>query len=195
MQIEVRHLNLSDLILIRNYLIKNNHIVFLALMNFGVNTGLRISDFINLKFEDLINGEIRIREKKTKKLKKVVLNEVCLKNVSLLKDFYKSENIKSYNTGYLFKSKYNSNYYNNIDKAVTYEGVLYYLKKIKRDLDIKYPIGTHSFRKTWGRTVYAKTKDVALLVLMFNHSSPRITLRYIGIEEQQFDDIFKKTLI
>lgn len=195
MQIEVRHLNLSDLILIRNYLIKNNHIVFLALMNFGVNTGLRISDFINLKFEDLINGEIRIREKKTKKLKKVVLNEVCLKNVSLLKDFYKSENIKSYNTGYLFKSKYNSNYYNNIDKAVTYEGVLYYLKKIKRDLDIKYPIGTHSFRKTWGRTVYAKTKDVALLMLMFNHSSPRITLRYIGIEEQQFDDIFKKTLI
>lgn len=195
MQIEVCHLNLSDLILIRNYLIKNNHIVFLALMNFGVNTGLRISDFINLKFEDLINGEIRIREKKTKKLKKVVLNEVCLKNVGLLKDFYKSENIKSYNTGYLFKSKYNSNYYNNIDKAVTYEGVLYYLKKIKRDLDIKYPIGTHSFRKTWGRTVYAKTKDVALLMLMFNHSSPRITLRYIGIEEQQFDDIFKKTLI
>jgi integrase len=47
-------------------------------------------------------------------------------------------------------------------------------------------IGTHTLRKTFGYHYYKQTKDVALLQKMFNHSDPSITLRYIGIMQ---DDI------
>lgn len=48
-------------------------------------------------------------------------------------------------------------------------------------------IGTHTLRKTFGYWHYKKFKDVALLQEMFNHSSPDITLRYIGITQDTMD--------
>ena len=42
-------------------------------------------------------------------------------------------------------------------------------------------------RKTFGYHYYKKTKDVAMLMDLFNHSSPAITLRYIGIRQDQRD--------
>ena len=44
-------------------------------------------------------------------------------------------------------------------------------------------IGTHTLRKTFGYHFYKATKDIALLQYIFNHSSPAITLRYIGINQ------------
>ena len=51
-------------------------------------------------------------------------------------------------------------------------------------------IGTHSLRKTFGYWHYQQYKDIALLQELFNHSSPSITLRYIGINQ----DIMDKTI-
>ena len=48
-------------------------------------------------------------------------------------------------------------------------------------------IGTHTLRKTFGYHFYQRTKDVALLQKVFNHSSPSITLRYIGIDQDVID--------
>jgi integrase len=48
-------------------------------------------------------------------------------------------------------------------------------------------IGTHTLRKTFGYHFYRRTKDVALLQKIFNHSSPSITLRYIGIDQDVID--------
>jgi len=47
--------------------------------------------------------------------------------------------------------------------------------------------GTHSMRKTFGYWHYKKYKDVALLQSIFGHVSPSITLRYIGIEQDEID--------
>jgi integrase len=41
-------------------------------------------------------------------------------------------------------------------------------------------VGTHTLRKTFGYHFYQQTKDVAMLQEIFNHSSPAITLKYIG---------------
>ncbi|BDG48661.1 hypothetical protein PspKH34_32220 [Parageobacillus sp. KH3-4] len=51
-------------------------------------------------------------------------------------------------------------------------------------------IGTHTLRKTSGYHFYQRTKDVALLQKIFNHSYPSVTLRYIGINQ----DIIDKTV-
>ncbi|MBA2874671.1 tyrosine-type recombinase/integrase [Thermaerobacillus caldiproteolyticus] len=49
-------------------------------------------------------------------------------------------------------------------------------------------IGTHTLRKTFGYHFYQRTKDVALLQEILNHSSPSITLRYIGINQDIIDN-------
>ena len=48
-------------------------------------------------------------------------------------------------------------------------------------------IGTHTMRKTFGYHHYQQYHDVALLQEIFNHSSPSITLRYIGISQDEID--------
>lgn len=53
-------------------------------------------------------------------------------------------------------------------------------------------IGTHTLRKTFGYHMYRKTKDVALLQELFNHSSPATTLRYIGVTQDSMDQAMKE---
>lgn len=48
-------------------------------------------------------------------------------------------------------------------------------------------IGTHTLRKTFGYHFYKKTKDVAMLQDIFNHSAPVVTKRYIGISQDEID--------
>lgn len=52
-------------------------------------------------------------------------------------------------------------------------------------------IGTHTMRKTFGYTYYQATKDVATLMDIFNHSSQKTTLRYIGITEESIENSIK----
>lgn len=47
-------------------------------------------------------------------------------------------------------------------------------------------------RKTFGYHAYQATKDVAVLMDMFNHAAPSITLRYIGISNEKNNSIIKK---
>ena len=51
-------------------------------------------------------------------------------------------------------------------------------------------IGCHTLRKTFGYHYYQKTKDIALLMYLFNHSKAEITLRYIGITDDMMDKAF-----
>jgi len=48
-------------------------------------------------------------------------------------------------------------------------------------------VGTHTLRKTFGYHFYQENKDVALLQCIFNHSTPSVTLRYIGINQDIID--------
>ena len=48
-------------------------------------------------------------------------------------------------------------------------------------------IGTHTLRKTFGYHFYKEKKDIALLQSILNHSSPSVTLRYIGINQDIID--------
>ena len=48
-------------------------------------------------------------------------------------------------------------------------------------------IGTHTLRKTYGSHMYMQTKNIALLMEIFNHSSEKVTLRYIGVNQDAMD--------
>jgi len=184
---EVRYITSNDIARLREYFTKNNKPIILAIMNIGLNTGLRISDILNLKFEDISKDRAKIIEIKTGKSKVIYFNKVCTKSLKDLKAYYKANKIKC--SSYLFKSSIST------EKSISYSAVIQYLRKAKLDLGIEYEIGTHSFRKTWGYNVYKKTKNIGLLMIAFNHSSPKITLRYIGIEEDDITNLMKNTLL
>ena len=54
-------------------------------------------------------------------------------------------------------------------------------------VDMPDGIGTHTMRKTFGYWFYKQTKDVAKLQSLLNHSHPEITLRYIGITDEEIE--------
>lgn len=182
---EVRYISDKDLKRIRELFTYRNVIVMLNIINIGVNVALRISDLLNLKFEDIkSDNTVFLKEKKTGKTKTIKLNKTCQQAIKDLKKFYKKEGYKNYSKGYLFKSQQHQQRVDYKDVSITPYSVGRYLREARDLLDIQYPIGTHSFRKTWGYNVYNKTKDIALVMKALNHSSPAITLRYIGIEQE-----------
>lgn len=172
----VRYLESEDISKIRKYLEENRYIVMLGLMDFTLNTGLRISDIQNLKFEDITDNQIKI--KTNNKIISISLNNFCLKALENLKVYYKKSEISNAESGYIFKSQSTKNY--NKDIPITYHGIIYYIRKIQKDVKILYPFGTDSFRKTWGRIVYQETGNLHLISNVFNHSSPVKTLNFIG---------------
>jgi integrase len=66
------------------------------------------------------------------------------------------------------------------------------MKKYFRKSDIT----SHSLRKTFGRMVWNvdNQSDRALMYLseLFNHTSASITRRYLGIKQEELNDIYDK---
>ncbi len=143
------------------------------LFEFGINTGLRISDILELKVADVKGtSHILIRERKTKKRKKFKINKKLRKHIDRYIEGKQAEE-------YLFPS---TNGTNHITRVRAYQ----ILNKAAREIGLS-EIGCHSLRKTFGYFFYQKTHDIATLQMIFNHSHPSITLRYIGINQDMMD--------
>lgn len=188
---EVFYIKKKDLTKIRNYFFRKEKFVILALINVGINVALRISDLGNLKFEDITKEwKVKIKEKKTGKYKYIKLNAICKNNINQLKVIYNDRGILP--TGYIFKSLNREYLKKGIDKSLNTSSVSKYFVKARIDLKIPYAIGTHSLRKTWGYNVYRRTKDIAPIMKVLNHSSASQTLKYIGIDQEEIDSIYDK---
>ena len=138
----------------------------------GINTGFRISDILSLKIKDVKNKRhIKVQEKKTGKTKKALINDK-------LKDDIEEYIFNKNEEEYLFKSREKSK----ITRSRAYQ----IIRNAAEEVGLKN-IGTHSLRKSFGYHHYQINKDVALLQNLFNHSSPSVTLDYIGINQDLMD--------
>ena len=162
---------------IHNYLIQKNKRDAL-LFSFGIYSGLRISDILKFKVADCYKRTYNIREKKTGKQKIMEWNPYLYKEIE---DFIKNKNPNDF----LFKSKQGFN--QPISRVRAYQIIVSACNACK-----VYDVGTHSLRKTFGYHMYKKNKDVAMLMDIFNHSTPDITLRYIGINSEKSNKSLKK---
>lgn len=147
------------------------------LFNLGINCGLRVCDMLGLKKKDIKDYTIKLREQKTRKQKQIPL-------------YYLKEDIDRYiqfleDEDYLFISNKLDSDGNSkpISRVQAYRILNHSAKSIGLS-----EIGTHSMRKTFGYHYYKKTKDVALLMDLFNHSSQSVTLRYIGINQDVMNE-------
>lgn len=148
---------------------ERNYILFVL----GINTGLRISDILKLKVKDLKSTHVSIREKKTGKQKRIQITPGLKRE---LKWYLEGRNDEEY----LIKSRNGKN--KPLGRNMAYK----ILRKIAKQFGLE-EIGTHTLRKTFGYHFYQQTKNIALLMEIFNHSSETITLRYIGINQDTMD--------
>jgi site-specific recombinase XerD len=151
----------------------------------GINIGLRISDLLNLKVKDLMDGRkvkkaIRIKEFKTGKTKIFQINQNASQSIHIyladIKDF--SEDM------FIFKSRKGTN------APISRVQAWQILSNCAENAGIKEKIGTHTLRKTFGYWAYKQGIDITLLQKIFNHSAPSITLRYIGITQDDINDVY-----
>jgi len=157
---------------------QRNHLLFVM----GINNGLRTGDLLKLKVMDvrgLKEGDkITIKEGKTGKQNILVIN----KTVHKVLIQYLMEN-KLKDDDYLFKSRKGN-------RPISIQTVNGYLKKWTSEINIKGNYGAHSLRKTWGyfqRKIFGVGFEV--LCKRYNHASPAITMRYLGITDREVENI------
>lgn len=164
---------------IKSYL-KQNGSRDLLLFTMGINTGLRISDLLKLKVIDVKGkSHVEIKEQKTGKIKRFPL----LGNLQSMIDEYIKGKL---DTEYLFRSR------NGANKPITRVMAYKIINEACRKAGITDNIGTHTLRKTFGYHHYQTFKDVAILQHLFNHSSPSIALRYIGITQDEIEQTLRQ---
>ncbi|WLR44412.1 site-specific integrase (plasmid) [Bacillus carboniphilus] len=156
---------------------ERNYMLFLL----GTNTALRISDILKLKVKDVEGWYITIREQKTNKHKKVKMT------MELKREIQKYIQNKDKHE-YLFKSRQGKN------KPITRSAAYKVLRQIGEEFDLE-EFSCHSLRKTFGYHFYKQHQDIVSIQKLLNHTDPKVTLRYIGIEQEELDDMMTKTKI
>lgn len=139
----------------------------------GINTGLRVSDELTLKVKNVRNQtHITIKESKTDKDKRFRINGALRECIDEYIEGMDDE-------AWLFPSRKG-------DKPISRVQAYRILNTAAEKVGVE-EIGTHTMRKTFGYHHYKQNKDVAMLQKLFNHSAPSVTLRYIGIEQDEMD--------
>jgi len=148
-----------------------------------LNTGRRICDIREKRVSDIMQQTMRFREyfvlkeKKTGKGTSIRLNDEVRK---VLKDYIFGNDL--WYDDFLFPGRGDNS-------AISYQQVWRVFQETAYQLNIE-DFGTHSLRKTWGYNAYKKTKNIGLLMKAFRHSSAEETLRYIGIDQDEEDELY-----
>ena len=184
--------DLKKLFKMKKLMKKEGKLKELVLFEIGIKTGLRISDILKLTWNDVYSefGEnptfrqsIVITEKKTGKSKQFRLSDSVKESVNQLIGLYNPQK-----RTFIFIS--DSNSVTASKSAWTRQYVWQFLNDYGYRSGIKEKIGTHTMRKTFGYHAYKNGVDLSLLMRIFNHSSQAVTLRYIGITQDQIDDVY-----
>ena len=168
-----------------------------AMFALGIYTGRRISDLVKLNVRDIayvdkrmrlcIAERLHIREQKTGKFADPLLHPRVRR---ILSKYLRYRRKRSESLGALLnepllksrKSRRDGQY------RITRQHALRVLTTAARHCGITYKIGTHSLRKTFGYIQHQNGTSIELIQKMLNHSSPEITLAYIGIARDDMDE-------
>lgn len=163
-----------------------------TLIAMGLNTALRISDILNLTCTDVFaeNGEIHshivVREQKTGKENRICLNKTLRQALAAYRKVLIRTRMYQEGNPYLFPSakkegaplsRYQA--YRIISRAASGTGM-------------EDHISCHSLRKTFGYHAWRQGTDPMLIMLLLNHSSIQITMRYLCIEQDDKDAVYRK---
>jgi len=148
-------------------------------------TACRASDVLQLRWVDVLDKtETVVLEKKTGKPRKISFNKSVRDKLRELWTLMGCPN----KALYIFQT-------NRTGQPITIQNVNQQLKlfKYKYRLNINH-FSTHTFRKTFGRYVYDtnghSAESLILLNKILNHSNIQVTKTYIGITQDEINDVF-----
>lgn len=177
---------------LKDYFLQKQEIRNYALIVVGLNTSLRISDILNLQWKDIYNFKckkyrkhIALTEQKTGKSNIIALNQSAVAALEMYR-----ETISQIEPGqFIFKSR------NGKNRPITRNRAFRIIKSAAEELGLEDNISCHSLRKTFGYQAWKNGIQPALLMSIYNHSSYEITKRYLGIYQDERDDVFFNTTL
>lgn len=155
------------------------------LIGCGCFFGLRISDLLTLTWSQLLNDEkFVIYEKKTNKRRVVKINRGFQRHI---KDCYNALRIENdFEKCFLSRKK----------TVYSTQRINILFKEIRQRYNLRIEhFSTHTMRKTFGLRVFTQAGTDAPMALMrlqtlFNHASPTITKRYLGITDSELESSY-----
>jgi integrase len=160
----------------------------LCLFVLGINSGLRVSDLLKLTVGDVVDDSgkpldrIILREKKTGKGKSFPISATAARAI---RDYLATRSDAGADEP-LFLSRKSKGGTGHLQRAQAYK----IINDAAQAVGITEAIGTHTLRKTFGYHAYKDGKDITLIQKLLNHASPATTLAYIGITQDELDDVY-----
>lgn len=154
----------------------------------GIYLGRRVGDLLKLTVGDVRGRRyLEITEQKTGKKKQLAFNDT-------LQKIYRERLAGRDPEEPLFISSHKDRITGK-PKAIDERTALRDIKAIGRAarLPDDVHIGTHTLRKTFGYWFYRNYGDMAMLMKLFNHSKAEVTQTYIGIDDDEQRNAFRKT--
>jgi integrase len=169
--------------MLATYYQKRGEIRNFVLLVLSVHTGLRISDILRLRWDDVydfntntVREQFHITEKKTGKSKHVTLNQAVVRALTLYADNARhgASLIQNKRTG----------------KAISRIQAYRVIRSAASALQLPDKISCHSLRKTFGYHAWKFGHSPVLLMKIYNHSSYYVTSRYLGITQDEINKVY-----
>lgn len=166
-----------------------------VLLILGLNTALRVSDLLTLQWwqvydfaSNTFRSHLCLVEQKTGKRSQIYINASVLQALALYKEeLGRDGDVDAQSGEYLFPSRKKV--------PITRSQAWRIIKDAAENCNISGVISPHSLRKTFGYHACKRGVRPALLMDVFNHSSFEVTKRYLGIEQDDRDEVFRNICI
>lgn len=152
----------------------------------GLNTAFRISDMLRLKWQDVCHPDgslcshIQIEEQKTGKMRTVPINEALRQALEAYRESLPKHTLPCW----LFPSP------NRQTQPLSRHQAYRIVRSAAAACGLSEHISCHSLRKTFGYYAWKNGTPPAMLMDLYNHSSYQITKRYLGIEQEERDQVY-----
>ena len=181
--------SLDELTAFRSYYLnKEVNLRNYMLICMGLNTALRISDMLQLKWGNVCDFDrkhyvkhIVVCEGKTGKETRIAINNNLIEAFEMYMGSLKSVS----GNDYIFTGKTKGTH---LSRSQAFRIITH----VAEALNMENGISCHSLRKTFGYYAWKYGTPPAMLMEIYNHSSYEITKRYLGIKQDDRDNVFLK---
>jgi len=146
---------------------------------FGINTGLKITELLNIRVSDVVsenqkvNDYLKLYDEGSGETRFIYLNSKVKK---ALKEFLAKDKWEM--TAFLFHSSRSS-------QPITRQQAYRIIHEAAEKAGVTVKVGTQSMRKTFGFHAFKQGVAISLLQKYFHHSTPSETLKYIGVSKDE----------
>ena len=169
----------DEVAMISRMLGKHGGTLYADIWNFGLQVALRISDLLDITMAEAQTGRLTIREGKTGKPRQIALNN---KAQAIVEARHKAHPDHTY----LFQVDSNRAK----GKPISRISVAKKFQEVGEIVGIK--LGTHSMRKTRGWIMHSAGVSIEMICKVLNHSSPSVTMHYIGLTQAEVDATYEQ---